>query len=242
MPNRKKTKHAAWAALCASEGHISYPIASECTGRPCENTLALFETAAGRAGGSAGEQAAFTTYWRQRLGIVAIKGVAETILNNMPHCTCSHYAYNQSRYTNINFAPVPGPTAANRHRTPATRLSPRPTPTTGTGGAVPAPQPTTPTAPATTAAVATAVVAAAAPPTAANHCPTPRVPDPTALLAMAAAAAAAPITAPDHSPTAPQPMGPTAAIAAAGLANTAPQPTPKNTGRETPTATDRARE
>ena len=61
---------------------------------------------------SRGEAQAFNTYWRQRLGVAIVRGVAKTILGNMPRCTGAHYAV--GRGLDVDLAPAPGPRPGNR--------------------------------------------------------------------------------------------------------------------------------
>ena len=107
-----RTKRAAWEVLCASQGDSFLPLATECTGYTCDNIQTLFDTALERLDCSRGEAQAFNTYWRQRLGVAIVRGVAKTILGNMPRCTGAHYAV--GRGLDMDLAPAPGPRPGNR--------------------------------------------------------------------------------------------------------------------------------
>ena len=100
---------------------------------------------ANATGGTKSEKLSFLTYWRQRIAISNLKGVARAIANRIPICTGDHFPITFQRFTTIDMGPTPGP-ALNA------RDAPRSNETAGT---------TTAMAAAATAAVAVAAVAAA---------------------------------------------------------------------------------
>ena len=75
------------------------------------------------------EKLAFLTYWRQRIAIFNLRGVARVIANRIPICTGDHFPVTFQRFTTIDMGPTPGPSPnlpalalPNARRVPALRL------------------------------------------------------------------------------------------------------------------------
>ena len=57
----------------------------------------------------AGEKPYVYTYWRQRLSITNIRGVAKTLLQRTPFCTGTHFPMSPHHFGNIHMGPIPAP-------------------------------------------------------------------------------------------------------------------------------------
>ena len=57
-----------------------------------------------------GEATAFYTYYRQRLAITNIRGVAKTILQRIPFCTGLHFPITPHHFNTVHMGPIPTPT------------------------------------------------------------------------------------------------------------------------------------
>ena len=102
-------KHKAWHAHCISQGDVIQPLAIESGGRMCEGGIHLLDSAANAIGGTKGEKQAFQTYWRQRIAISNLKGVARVIVDRIPFCTGDHFPISFQRFSTIDMGPMPGP-------------------------------------------------------------------------------------------------------------------------------------
>ena len=78
-------------------------------GRICEGGKSLLDDAANATGGTKGEKLAFLTYWRQRIAISNLKGVARAIAKRIPICTGDHFPISFRRFTTIDMGPTPSP-------------------------------------------------------------------------------------------------------------------------------------
>ena len=83
-------KYKDWHAHCIAQGGVIVPLAMETGGQICEGGASLLEDAANATGGTKGEKLAFLAYWRQRIAISNMKGVARAIANCIPICTGDH--------------------------------------------------------------------------------------------------------------------------------------------------------
>ena len=79
-----------WYDHCVSQGDICYPLAIEDGGLIHDNGLELIDKAVAATGGTRGEQSAFRTYWRQRISIAIMRGVAKMIKSRIPRCAGEH--------------------------------------------------------------------------------------------------------------------------------------------------------
>ena len=79
-----------WYDHCVSQGDICYPLAIEDGGLIHDNGLELIDKAVSATGGTRGEQSAFRTYWRQRISIAIMRGVAKMIKSRIPRCAGEH--------------------------------------------------------------------------------------------------------------------------------------------------------
>ena len=61
-------------------------------------------------GSTKGEATAFYTYYRQRLAITNIRGVAKTILLRPPFCTGLHFPITPHHFNTVHMGPIPTPT------------------------------------------------------------------------------------------------------------------------------------
>mmetsp|Transcript_23487 Transcript_23487/g.54162 ORF Transcript_23487/g.54162 Transcript_23487/m.54162 type:complete len:159 (-) Transcript_23487:76-552(-) len=68
-----------------------------------------------------GKKLAFLTYWRLRIAISNLKGVARAIANRIPICTGDHFPITFQRFTTIDMGPTPGP-ALNARDAPRSNL------------------------------------------------------------------------------------------------------------------------
>ena len=167
-------KYNAWHAHCIAQGDVIIPLAMETGGRICEGGASLLDDAANATGGTKGEKLAFLTYWRQRIAISNLKGVARAIAKRIPICTGDHFPISFQRFTTIDMGPTPSP-ALSACDAPSLNV------VTGTADAVATPAAAatatsaTPTAPAApmTAPVPTPTTSAPTPPSAQTPTPAP---------------------------------------------------------------------
>ena len=62
----------------------------------------LFDLACKSLGSTKGEATAFYTYYRQRLAITNIRGVAKTILQRIPFCTGLHFPITPHHFNTVH--------------------------------------------------------------------------------------------------------------------------------------------
>ena len=86
-------KYNAWHAHCIAQGDVIVPLAMETGGRICEGGASLLNDAANATGGTKGGKnlLSLNTYWRQRIAISNLKGVARAIAKRIPICTGDHF-------------------------------------------------------------------------------------------------------------------------------------------------------
>ena len=99
-------KYNAWHAHCIAQGDVIVPLAMETGGRICEGGASLLDDAANATGGTKGEKLAFLTYWRQRIAISNLKGVARAIAKRIPICTGDHFPISFQRFTTGDHFPI----------------------------------------------------------------------------------------------------------------------------------------
>ena len=80
-----------WEPHTRAQGGIILPVCIEDGGYLSEGGHELIDLACKALGGTKGEVSAFYTYWRQRLAITNLRGVAKTILQRTPYCTGTHF-------------------------------------------------------------------------------------------------------------------------------------------------------
>jgi hypothetical protein len=77
-------KDSAWRDLVEAQGDTFIPLCHEMPGIMGEAALVLLDQAAARFSSSVPQRAAFKAYWLTRLHVANIRGVAETIQENLP--------------------------------------------------------------------------------------------------------------------------------------------------------------
>ena len=100
----------AWEPHVRTQGDIILPVCMEDGGYFSEGGHELFDLACKSLGSTKGEATAFYTYYRQRLAITNIRGVAKTILQRIPFCTGLHFPITPHHFNTVHMGPIPTPT------------------------------------------------------------------------------------------------------------------------------------